>query len=431
MRNLATRHNSRFRSGCTTPGTAHRKAANLSAKLFDIAIIGAGAAGMFCAALAGRRGASVVLIDHSERLAEKIRISGGGRCNFTNLQAGRIDRYVGADPAFAEHALASYRPAEFLRLIRSHGIDYHEKHRGQLFCDDSSERIIAMLRAECERGRVNWLRPVQVRAIQRRDDRFIVDTSGASVGAAKLVIATGGLSIPKIGASDLGYRTARQFGIDVIEPYPALVPLRFDAQQWSVFAELAGVSVPVGIGIDGTASVPRFDEDLLFTHRGLSGPAALQISSYWSPGTRLSVDLMPGRDAPALLRAAKSGSRKSLANALGELLPKRLALGWLQGNAIAEAPRKLAEIGDRRLAEIGAALARWPLSPIGTEGFQKAEATRGGIATAALEPRSMQTRAVPGLYFIGEVVDITGWLGGYNFQWAWSSAWVCAHAMTA
>ena len=398
---------------------------------FDIAIIGAGAAGLYCASIASQRGARVALIDHAERLAEKIRISGGGRCNFTNVDAHDPARFVSRDPRFARHALAAHRPRDFVALLRRHRIAYHEKHRGQLFCDDSSEQIIAMLRAECDAARVHWLRPVRVDSVAHGAAGFELATSAGAVQARRLVIATGGLSIPKIGATDFGYRIARQFGLPIVDTRPALVPLTFDAATWARFAPLSGVALEVGIQAGAGREAMRFDEDLLITHRGLSGPAVLQISTYWQPGAPVLIDLAHGIDLAEELLAEKARTKKTLANVLAQHLPRSIAHGWLAAQAAQpEADRKVAEVADRRLREIASQLKQWALVPTGTEGYRKAEVTRGGVDTAALDPRTLQARAVPGLHFIGEVVDVTGWLGGYNFQWAWASGYACAMACT-
>ncbi|MBX3615016.1 MAG: NAD(P)/FAD-dependent oxidoreductase [Burkholderiaceae bacterium] len=405
---------------------------------FDLIVIGAGAAGLFCASVAGQRGLRVAVVDHWPRLAEKIRISGGGRCNFTNLSADRHERFTGEDPRFARTALRAYPPRRFIELVRRHGIGFHEKHKGQLFCDDSAERIVAMLREECDRAGVAWYRPCRVDSVVRRDAgeagsaRFALQTEAGALAARALVVATGGLSIPKIGATDLGYRIARQFGLRVVEPRPALVPLTFDAAGWAPFAELSGVSLPVRIGAPQAPAAPVFDEDLLFTHRGLSGPAVLQVSTFWRPGAPIAVDLAPGGDLASELIAARSGARSQLASLLAMRVPRRLATRWLQQPAWAAlAERRLAEVGNRELAALAASLRDWRLVPSGTEGFRKAEVTVGGVATDGLDPRTMQALAVPGLYFIGEVVDVTGWLGGYNFQWAWASAFVAGQSIGA
>ena len=400
-----------------------------AATRFDVAVIGAGAAGMMCAAVAGQRGARVVLIDHATRLAEKIRISGGGRCNFTNVDAGRHERYLSENPRFARSALSRYTPADFIALVRRHGIAFHEKHKGQLFCDDSAEQIIEMLKAECDAGGVQWLMPCGVKTLRRGVSGFELETDAGLLQATRVVIATGGLSIPKIGATDFGYRVARQFGLRIVEPRPALVPLTFDAETWKPFSELAGVSREVRVGCnDGT-----FDDDLLFTHRGLSGPAILQISSYWNPRNELRIDLAPQLSPPELEEALlqlKRASRQTLDNALATLLPRRLAEQWirLQGHS---RERRIAELSDDGLRTLAASLKDWRIVPTGTDGYRKAEVTRGGVATDELSQSTLEARDVPGLHFIGEVVDVTGWLGGYNFQWAWSSGVAAGLAVRA
>ncbi len=400
------------------------------AQRFDAIVIGAGAAGMYCAAQAGRRGLRVALLDHWPRLAEKIRISGGGRCNFTNLDAGRIDRFAGENPAFARNALRALPPERFIDQVRRRGIAFHEKHKGQLFCDDSSERIIAMLREDCDAAGVRWFRPVTVDEVEPEAGFVIRTREAGELRADAVVVATGGLAIPKAGATDLGLRIARRFGHRIVEPRPALVPLSFDAQAWRPYAELAGVALPVTVRAPGTPGAPAFDEDLLFTHRGLSGPAVLQISTFWKRGDPLAIDLAAGQDLTARLIEAKRATRQQLAGALVGLLPRRLAARWLADERFAAlAARRLAEIADRELATVAAALRDWQIVPTGTEGFKKAEVMAGGVATDELDPRSMQSLKAPGLYFVGEVVDITGWLGGYNFQWAWASGFVAGQAV--
>ena len=399
----------------------------------DTVIVGAGAAGQFCAALAGQRGQRVLLLDHARTLAEKIRISGGGRCNFTNLAADSVQRFLGEDAGFARHALRAYPPRRFIELLGRHGIGHHEKHRGQLFCDAGSEAIIAMLRRECTAGHVAIRHPVSVAQVLRDGQgRFLIGTNAGELSARNLVIATGGLSIPKIGASDFGHRLARSFGLRIVEPRPGLVPLTFDARGWQPFAALAGVGIEVRLRIAADAlGRPTFDEDLLFTHRGLSGPAVLQISSYWRPGEALLIDLAGGRDLQRLLRECRDASRQQLDSLLAQWLPKRLASGWLACSPHAAiAGRRVAELGNRQLDAVAAGLRGWQVTPVGTAGYSKAEVTVGGVATAGLDPRTMQAREVPGLHFIGEVVDVTGWLGGYNFQWAWASAWCAAMAIS-
>jgi predicted Rossmann fold flavoprotein len=388
-------------------------------KNYDVAVIGAGAAGMMCAAVADQRGARVVLIDHATKLAEKIRISGGGRCNFTNVDAALPERYLSENPNFARSALSRYTPADFIALVKRHRIAFHEKHKGQLFCDDSAEQIIAMLQAECSAGNVQWRMPCAVSGVRRAGSDYELDTDGGVLRCRRVVIATGGLSIPKIGATDFGYRIARQFGLRIVEPRPALVPLTFDAESWRPFAQLAGVAHVVRVTCGGRS----FDEDLLFTHRGLSGPAILQISSYWNPRDPIQIDLMPTMSQAALSEALlhlKRSSRQTIPNALTTLLPRRLAEQWsvLQGYA---SEQRIAEVPDAGLHALAPSLKEWRLTPNGTEGFRKAEVTRGGVATDELLQSTLESRRAPGLHFIGEAVDVTGWLGGYNFQWAWAT----------
>jgi len=399
---------------------------------WDAIVIGAGAAGMMCAAVAGQRGARVLLIDHAERLAEKIRISGGGRCNFTNVNTGPAN-FISENPPFCRSALARYAPADFVALVKKHRIAFHEKHKGQLFCDDSSEQIIAMLRAECEAGGVRWAMPCKVERVGRQGEAFEVATDQGTQWARHLVIATGGLSIPKIGATDFGYRIARQFGLRIVEPRPALVPLTFDAVQWAPFAPLAGVSLEVRVACGSGRQRGEFDEDLLFTHRGLSGPAILQVSTFWQPGAPIELNLGPhfaGEELAQALCDAKRGSRQTLANVLAGLLPRRLAEGWLASRQMA-ADGRIADLPDRALRELAQSLTSWTLVPSGSEGFRKAEVTRGGVATDALSQATLEAKAQPGLHFIGEVVDVTGWLGGYNFQWAWASGFAAGQAISA
>jgi predicted Rossmann fold flavoprotein len=386
---------------------------------YDIAVIGAGAAGMMCAAVAAQGGRRVVLVDHAERLAEKIRISGGGRCNFTNLHTGAAN-FLSANPHFCRSALARYTPRDFLALLERYGIGWHEKHKGQLFCDDSSESVIHVLKSECDAGGVTWRRPVAVDAIRRNDTRFFLDTHAGTIQAAALVIATGGLSIPKIGATDFAYRVAKQFGHKLIEPRPALVPLTFAADDWAPFAALSGLSVPAGLSAGKDRMRGEFSEDLLLTHRGLSGPGVLQISSYWNPSEPIRIDLLPGLDATAALIEAKAGSRKQVGNFLAELVPARLAQTWMDVQRI-PADARLADLPDKTLRQIGESLSHWTLTPNGTEGYRKAEVTRGGVDTRELSSATMMSSRIAGLYFLGEAVDVTGWLGGYNFQWAWAS----------
>ncbi len=394
---------------------------------FDAVVIGAGAAGLFCAGMAGQLGLKVLLIDHSAKIAEKIRISGGGRCNFTNRDAGPAN-FLSENPHFCRSALVRYTPQDFLTLIQKNRIPWHEKHKGQLFCDESAEDIISMLLRECDQGGVTRWQPCAVEAVRPSPAGFELDTARGVVQTRRVVIATGGLSIPKIGATDFGYRVARQFGHRVIETRPALVPLTFDTAQWAPFVPLSGLSLPVEIQTGAAKRSMAFQEDLLFTHRGLSGPAILQISSYWKPGTPLQVDLMPGSDLASQLVEAKAGNRRQLGNVLASLLPSRLADAWLASRPELAA-RPLADLRDRDLLDLATSLQSWALTPSGTEGYKKAEVTAGGVDTRELSSQTLESQKTPGLHFIGEVVDVTGWLGGYNFQWAWASAAACARAM--
>ena len=402
----------------------------------DVLIIGAGAAGLFCAGVAAQQGLQVLLLDHSPKLAEKIRISGGGRSNFTNTD---IDpraphkHFLGENPQFARSALSRYSAADFVALVQKHGIAFHEKHKGQLFCDRSAQDLIDMLLRECEAGAMGgavtrW-QPCSLLDVQFHDAApypYSASTSQAQVQAKAVVVSTGGLSIPKIGATDLGYRLAKQFGLKVVTPRPALVPLTFNPSDWQPFATLAGLSLPVDISTGSGKERMMFEEDLLFTHRGLSGPAVLQISSYWQAGSPIQLDLLPQTDIASALSEAKQQSKKQVANALAAWLPSRLADTWTAQNSAWQ--RALPDTPDKALQQLAQALSQWTLTPAGTQGYAKAEVTAGGVDTAELSQQSMESRQ-PGLYFIGEVVDITGWLGGYNFQWAWASGFACAQAL--
>ncbi len=408
---------------------------------FDVVVLGAGAAGLFCAGQAGQAGLKVLLLDHSEKVAEKIRISGGGRCNFTNRDlepAAPHKHFLGDNPNFCRSALSRYTPQDFIALVRKHGIAFHEKHKGQLFGDTSSDDFIRMLVAECDAGNVTRWQPCGVKGIRACDDaggaRFELDTDRGPVRCRNLVIATGGLSIPKIGATDFGYRIAKQFGLRLVEPRPALVPLTFDGEAWAPYSQLAGLALPVVIETagpstgSGRSGKMAFHEDLLFTHRGLSGPAVLQISSYWRSGQPVRIDLAPNVDLKAALLQAKARSRKLVANELATLVPARLADAWVQQDAAWQRP--IADATDKALIALAERLSRWELVPTGTEGYRKAEVTAGGVDTRDLSSQTLESKQ-PGLFFIGEVVDVTGWLGGYNFQWAWASANACAQAMAA
>lgn len=386
---------------------------------FDVAIIGAGAAGMMCAAVAGQRGRRVVLIDHAGKLAEKIRISGGGRCNFTNVGAGP-QHYLSQNPHFCRSALSRYTPQDFIGLVKRHRIGFHEKHKGQLFCDDSAEDIIAMLKAECDAGNVSWRMPCTVQEVGKSAEQFRIATSAGEIQASSLVIATGGLSIPKIGATDFAYRIARQFDLKLVETRPGLVPLTFDGKAWQSLTELAGIALEVEVETGVKKERGHFLEDLLFTHRGLSGPAILQISSFWKPGTPLTLNLLPQLDVADTLIEGKGALKKNLGNLLAQWLPNRLAEGWLKINGF-DAGARIADMPDKSLKKLGDSLNRWVILPSGSEGYRKAEVTLGGVDTRELSQQTMMASKVPGLHFIGEAMDVTGWLGGYNFQWAWAS----------
>ena len=382
--------------------------------IFDVVVIGAGAAGMMCAAQAGQRGRRVLLIEHYHVVGEKIRISGGGRCNFTNINAEPAN-YLSQNPDFCRSALARYPAAQFVALVDRYGIAYHEKKLGQLFCDDSAHDIIAMLKAECARGGVQWWMPCAVDGIVSDAVGFAVTTTQGRVHCASLVIATGGLTVPKIGATPFGYRIAEQFGLRIVPPRPALVPLAFAPDVLARYGDLSGISIDAEVA----CGEGRFRENLLFTHRGLSGPAILQISSYWNGAEPLAIDLLPGIDiAPWLRACARSAAR--LDSVLAERLPRRFAQQWCAAHGIAVSMHALA---DERLVAVAAQLHRWEVLPSGTLGYNKAEVTAGGVDTRDLSSKTMAAAAVPGLHFIGEVVDVTGWLGGYNFQWAWASGY--------
>ncbi len=389
----------------------------------DVIMIGAGAAGMMCALEAGKRGRAVLLLDHATRLAEKIRISGGGHCNFTNRHAGP-ENFLSHNPHFCRSALARFTPQDFIALVEKHGIRYHEKKLGQLFCDDSSQQIIDLLRQECAAAGVEWQMPCRVQSINpAKPDAdssggFVLETDRGSVVADSLVIASGGLSIPQIGASPFGYRVAEQFGIAVTPLRPALVPLTFAPEQLACFAGLPGVALDAAVSCKGA----HFRESLLITHRGLSGPAILQISSYWQPGDAIHINLLPDLDATALLLAHRH-SASLLPNLLAQYLPRRFAQAWSETIAAVQPLRPLQQYSERELQQIAAQLHDWQVTPSGTVGYKKAEVTLGGVDTRELSSKTMQAKKVPGLYFIGEVVDVTGHLGGFNFQWAWASGY--------
>ena len=379
----------------------------------DVIIIGAGAAGLMCGAIAGQRGKSVILLDHADRAGEKIRISGGGRCNFTNLYCGP-ENFISQNPHFAKSALSRYTQYDFLDLVERYEIAWHEKTKGQLFCDGRSQEIIDMLMTECQEAGNEIRLGTEVLGIEKLGDGFVVTTPTQTLATSAVVIACGGPSIPKMGATGYGYKVAQHFGLDIVKPEPALVPLTFTDQLKVPIAELSGVSVNTLVSNERAS----FDEALLFTHRGLSGPAILQISSYWNAGEAITVNMAPGRDTLAELKEAKLQTpRLAPEKWLSKHLPARLASHL----AAQFSYQRLADMPDRELINLSLQVSAWHIRPAGTEGNRKAEVTRGGVNTDALSSKSMEARNVPGLYFIGEVVDVTGHLGGHNFQWAWAS----------
>jgi predicted Rossmann fold flavoprotein len=388
----------------------------MSANNYDVVILGAGAAGLMCAGIAGQRGLQVLVLEQARHPAEKIRISGGGRCNFTNLHASPAN-FLSDNPHFCRSALDGYTQRDFIAMVEAYGIAYHEKTRGQLFCDGSSQQIIDMLLTECRKVHAQLRLGVRISAVSRGEGGFVVVTDQGQFRAGSLVIATGGPSIPKMGSSGFGYRIAEQFGLKMVPPRPALVPLTFDPALLARFKDLSGVSVEAVVSCGKT----RFDEALLFTHRGLSGPAILQISSYWREGGDIIVDMAPDVDVLAgLKRWRTEHPRQEMATALTDFLPKRLA------RTVAEAaggPERIADFSDKLLANVAAAVRQWRVRPNGSEGYRTAEVTLGGVDTSELSSKTFESRSVPGLHFIGEVVDVTGHLGGFNFQWAWSSGY--------
>jgi predicted Rossmann fold flavoprotein len=402
------------------PYTARRGETGLDR--FDVVVIGAGAAGMMCAIEAGRRGRRVLVMDHAKAAGEKIRISGGGRCNFTNLHTAP-DRFISANPHFCISALSRYRPGDVIGLLERHGVTWHEKTLGQLFCDGSAVQVVDLLKAELAAAGASLRLATPVLGVAKSADGFHVSLQGAEVACEALVVASGGKSIPKMGATGFGYQLAEQFGVGVVETRPGLVPLTFEAALLERLKALAGVSLDVRVSCGKTG----FEEAMLFTHRGLSGPAILQISSYWRPGEAIEVDMAPGVDVYAALKEARAeNGRAATVTVLAQWLPRRLAqlIAETQG-----ADGHLAEVSDSRLKQLAAALNAWRVKPVGSEGYRTAEVTVGGVDTRALDSRTMAVKATPGLYFIGEVVDVTGWLGGYNFQWAWASGWCAGQAV--
>jgi predicted Rossmann fold flavoprotein len=384
---------------------------------FDVVVLGGGAAGLFCAIEAGKRGRRVAVLERADRIGKKILISGGGRCNFTNLHCG-ADNFLSSNPHFCKSALARYQPADFVALVEKHGIRYHEKTLGQLFCDHSAQQIVTLLERECESAGVQIFLNATIREVAKPAG-FVTRTHNAEFHSASLVVATGGLSIPKMGATGLGYELARQFGLKICEARPALAPLTFVALDRRRYGGLAGVSAEV-IASHGKQ---RFRENLLFTHRGLSGPAILQISSYWKKPDPIVIDIAPGKDLTAPLRDANAPRNLVAAkNAFRDAMPRRLADCWLDANQ----PARWTNQG---LSSLEHTAHHWEIYPEGTEGYEKAEVTAGGVSTTELSAKTMESRKIPGLYFIGEVVDVTGQLGGYNFQWAWASGFCAGQAV--
>jgi len=392
--------------------------ADPAASTIDVIIIGAGASGMMCAIEAAKRGRKVMVVDHAKKLAEKIRISGGGRCNFTNLDV-QPKNYLSENPHFCKSALKRYSNWDFIGLMQDYNIAYHERDHGQLFCDDSAQQIIDMLHNECIKAGASIHMQTAVEEISQTEDGFLVGTDDAEIACQSLVVATGGLSIPKIGASNFGLRLAEYFGLNVIHPRPALVPLTVDDETRETLDGFAGIAVEATMKIGDTI----FREAVLFTHKGLSGPVVLQISSYWTPGQTIEINLSPDCDVFDLLKKAKDAQPKQEPQTvLSTILPKRIALRFVEN---AGCTGKLAELPDKKLRALAGSVNHWQLVPTGTEGYRIAEVTRGGVDTDELSSKTFESKKVPGLYFIGEVVDVTGHLGGYNFQWAWSSGF-CA-----
>ncbi|MGL4270483.1 MAG: NAD(P)/FAD-dependent oxidoreductase [Plesiomonas sp.] len=392
---------------------------------FDVVIIGAGAAGLFCAAQAAARGLNTLVVDNGKKAGRKILMSGGGRCNFTNLYIEPA-AYLSANPHFCKSALSRYTQWDFIALVAAHGIAYHEKTLGQLFCDESAEQIVEMLLTECHNAGAQIRLRTEVLSVARGEDgRFTLTTAQGEVQTRSLVVASGGLSMPGLGAGPLGYRIAEQFGLPVQPTRAGLVPVTLHKEMLQAQQSLAGIAVPVTVS---TLRGPQFRENLLFTHRGLSGPAILQISSYWQPGESLQINLLPDCDLDAELeQLRRTQPNLSLKNALIRWLPKRLVECWIEQQRLPNPT--LAQLSHAQKQAICSTLQQWTISPNGTEGYRTAEVTLGGVDTRALSSKTMQANAIPGLYFIGEVVDVTGWLGGYNFQWAWSSAYACAQAL--
>jgi predicted Rossmann fold flavoprotein len=396
--------------------TSHPSSRNPSLNFYDVIVLGAGAAGLMCASVAGQRGRSVLLLEQARQPAEKIRISGGGRCNFTNLHTSPAN-FLSDNPRFCTSALSGYTQRDFMALVDSYNIAHHEKTKGQLFCDGSSRQIVDMLLAECRKANAQLRVGIRISAVSKSEGGFVVVTDQSEFRGRSLVIATGGPSIPKMGSSGFGYKIAEQFGLKIVPPRAALVPLTFDAALLAQFGDLSGVSVDAVVSCGKTS----FDEALLFTHRGLSGPAILQISSYWREGHDIVIDMAPRIDVLATLKKLRHDHpRQEMATALVDILPKRLA------RKIADAtsgPERIADFSDKLLMKVAVDVKQWRVKPNGTEGYRTAEVTLGGVDTSGLSSKTFEAKSVAGLYFIGEVVDVTGHLGGFNFQWAWSSGY--------
>ena len=403
-------------------------------KTWDAIVIGGGAAGLFCAGVAGQLGKKVLVLDHAEVLGEKIRISGGGRCNFTNLHSSPVN-FLSLNPHFVKSALARYPSSQFIKLVSSHGIGYHEKHQGQLFCDDSAKQIIEMLFAECAKGNVSIRNPVSVQAITQDGDRWAIQTNAGIENTKSIVMATGGLPVPAIGATAYSLDVAKQFGLNVVDPRPALVPLSFTADNFGDLNELAGLSVPVRIASGSKGhryGACRFNEDLLLTHKGLSGPAVLQASSYWEEGEPIQIDWLgaierPGGFSCDELFNNEENRLKLTETILASVLPQRLAKAFAEQRNLMG--RKWAEVSKKDRQALKELITNWSVKPAGTLGWKKAEVMLGGVDTKELDGQTMMSRKHSGLFFIGECVDVTGHLGGHNFQWAWASGFACAHAL--
>ncbi|MEP7341773.1 MAG: NAD(P)/FAD-dependent oxidoreductase [Acidobacteriota bacterium] len=390
----------------------------------DVIVIGGGAAGLFCALTAGQRGRSVLLIEHAEKPGKKILISGGGRCNFTNLHTAP-ENFISRNPNFHKSALARFTPHDFIEMAKRHKIAYHEKKLGQLFCNESSQQIMQMLLDECRRARVEVRTNCKVLSADKTGQIFAIETNQGRFESESLVVATGGLSIPKMGATDFGYKLARQFGLKIVQTRPALVPFTLAEQDRNVFAPISGISVDAVVSLSGKESGQQFRENILVTHQGLSGPAILQISSYWSSGEAVEIDLLPDGNAEELLNNDRD-SLKELKTLLGQYWPQRFAQAWTQIQAESKPMR---QYSNKELRSIAEKIHHWQIKPNGTEGYRKAEVTAGGVDTDELSSKTMESRRVACLFFIGEVVDVTGHLGGFNFQWAWSSGFAAGQAV--